>query len=331
MRVLVTGGTGFLGRAVVERLAARGDAVRVLARGERKVDLPPGVEFRRGDVANAVDVADAAASCDAVIHTAALAGIAGRTRDYVRANVEGTRNVLEACRVHGIRRLVHTSTPSVVFDGKDMEGVDESVPLATRFEAAYPATKAAAERLVLEANRAELATVALRPHLVWGPGDHHLVPRILSRARSGTLRLVGDGRKKVDSTYIDNAAGAHLLALDRLAPGSPVAGRAYFISNGEPLPIGDLIQRILAAAGLPPVRRKVSPRVAILAGRMLEVAHAVLGRDGEPRMTRFVARELSTAHWFDISAARRDLGYEPRVSVDEGMRRLEAWIRGGGA
>lgn len=331
MRVLVTGGTGFLGKAIVGRLAARGDAVRVLARGHRATDLPAGVELHRGDVADLSSVGNAAAGCALVVHTAALAGIAGPREDYLRTNLEGTRNVLEACRRHGVPRLVHTSTPSVVFDGTDMEGVDESVPLASRFEAHYPATKAAAEREVLAANGADLATVALRPHLVWGPGDHHLVPRVLARARAGTLRLVGDGRNRVDATYIDNAADAHLLAADRLAPGAPCAGRAYFISNGEPLALGDLLDRILAADGLPPVTRSVSPAVALAAGWLLETAHALLGLSGEPRMTRFLARELATAHWFDISAARRDLGYEPLVSMDEGFARLQAWLREGAA
>ena len=303
----------------------------MLARGHRATDLPAGVELHRGDVANLAAVANAAAGCGLVFHTAALAGIAGPREEYVRANVDGTRNVVEACRRRGVPRLVHTSTPRVVFDGSDMEGVDESVPLATRFEAHYPATKAAAERLVLEADGPELATVALRPHLVWGPGDHHLVPRLLARARAGTLALVGDGSKRVDATYIDNAADAHLAAAERLAPGAPCAGRAYFISDGTPLPMRELLGRILAAAGLPPVGRTVSPAAALAAGRVLETIHSLLGRPGEPRMTRFLARELSTAHWFDIGAARRDLGYEPRVGMDEGMARLAAWIRGGGA
>jgi nucleoside-diphosphate-sugar epimerase len=245
--------------------------------------------------------------------------------------VDGTRVVLEACRRHSVPRLVHTSTPSVVFDGRDMEGVDETVPYPRRWEAAYPETKAAGERLVLAANGPDLATVSLRPHLVWGPGDRHLVPRLLARARAGTLALVGDGSKRVDSTYVDNAVDAHLAAAGRLAPGAPCAGRAYFVSNGEPLPMRDLLGRILAAAGLPPVTRSVSPRKALLAGLVLEKAHAWLGLRGEPRMTRFLARELSTAHWFDLGAARRDLGWEPRVSIDEGMERLREWLRAGGA
>jgi 2-alkyl-3-oxoalkanoate reductase len=331
MRVLVTGGTGFLGRAVVARLAARGDQVRVLARGHRGTDLPAGVELHRGDVANLSAVGNAAAGCGLVVHTAALAGISGPREEYVRVNVEGTRNVVEACRRHRVPRLVHTSTPSVVFDGTDMEGVDESVPLATRFEAHYPATKAAAERVVLEANGEGLATVALRPHLVWGPGDHHLVPRLLARARAGRLALVGDGSKKVDATYIDNAADAHIAAAERVAPGAPCAGKAYFISDGAPLPLRVLLDRILAAADLPPVSRSVPPAAAVAAGWVLETLHSLLGRPGEPRMTRFLARELSTAHWFDTAAARRDLGWEPRVGMEEGMARLSAWIRGGGA
>ena len=326
MKVLVTGGTGFLGRALVERLAERGDHVVVLARGQSGTDLPAGVELRRGDVADLSSVGDAARGCGLVFHVAAKAGISGPAEEYRLANVEGTRNILEACRRHSIPRLVHTSTPSVVFDGSDMEGVDESVPYARHPEAAYPATKAEAERLVLAAHGEGLGVTALRPHLVWGPGDRHLVPRILARARAGTLALVGDGGKKVDATYIDNAVDAHLAAA-----AAPATGKAYFVANGEPVAMRDLLNRILAAAGLPPVTRTVSPGMAFLAGAVLERTHAWFGRAGEPRMTRFVAREMSTAHWFDLGAAKRDLGWTPRVTMDEGMKRLEAWIRGGGA
>ncbi len=326
MKVLVTGGTGFLGRVLVERLVERGDHVVVLARGQAGTDLPAGAELCRGDVADMSSVGNAARGCALVFHVAAKAGIAGPYEEYRLANVEGTRNVLEACRRHSIPRLVHTSTPSVVFDGTDMEGVDESVPLAKHHEAAYPATKAEAERMVLAAHGADLGVTALRPHLVWGPGDRHLVPRILARARAGTMALVGDGSKKVDATFIDNAVDAHLAAA-----AAPATGKAYFVANGEPIAMRDLLDRILAAAGLPPVARSVSVRKALLAGAVLERAHAWLGLRGEPRMTRFVAREMSTAHWFDLSAAKRDLGWTPRVTLDEGMIRLAAWIRGGGA
>ena len=327
MKVLVTGGTGFLGRALVERLVARGDSVLVLARrvpGER---VPDGAELHQGDVSVPGTIAALARGCGVVFHCAAKAGISGSLEEYRVANVEGTRNAIEGCRRHGVPRLVHTSTPSVVFDGKDMEGADESVPYPAAHESAYAETKAEAERLVLAANSPDLATIALRPHLIWGPGDRHLVPRILERARAGTLALVGDGSNRVDHTFIDNAVDAHLLAERRVAYGAPCAGKAFFISNGEPIALKALLDRILAAAGLPPVEKRVSPGTAVALGFLFEKAHAWLGRSGEPRMTRWLARELSTAHWFDLKAARRDLGYEPRVGIAEGMERLATALR----
>ncbi|MGE3808163.1 MAG: NAD-dependent epimerase/dehydratase family protein, partial [Gemmataceae bacterium] len=269
----------------------------------------------------------ACTGCELVFHVVAKAGIWGPRDDFFRANVTGTENILRACKELGIRRLVYTSSPSVVFDGTDMEGVDESVPYPQHFEAVYPETKAIAEMKVLHANSAELATVSLRPHLIWGPGDPHLVPRILARARAGQLRRIGRGDKKVDSVYIDNAADAHLLAADRLEPGSPVAGKVYFITNGEPMPLWELINRILACGGLPPVTRTISPGLAYFAGSVLETMHRWLRLAGEPRMTRFLARELATAHWFDVSAARRDLGYTPSISIEEGLKRLAESLR----
>jgi nucleoside-diphosphate-sugar epimerase len=330
VKVLVTGGTGFLGRRIVERLVARGDEVRILARGVTGTGLPAGAESRRGDVEDAAEVAEALRGCEVVFHTAAMVGDWGPLAEFRRTNVEGTRNVLEACRLHGVRRLVHTSTPSVVFDGRDMEGVDESVPYARTFEAAYPETKAEAERLVLAANGPALATTALRPHLVWGPGDTHLVPGILARAQHDKLTLVGDGSNRVDSTYIDNAVDAHLAAAERLAPGAPCAGKVYFISNGEPLPIRELLNRILAAGHLPPVAHSAPLWVALTAAWIQETLFRLLNKENAPLFTRFVVREMATAHWFDITAAKRDLGWTPRVSIDEGMVRLEDWIRHGG-
>jgi nucleoside-diphosphate-sugar epimerase len=328
MNALVTGGGGFLGSAVVRRLCGRGDRAASLARGHYPALETLGVRQHRGDVADPAAVREAARGCDVVFHVAARAGLAGRYRDFYRTNVVGTENVLEACRRHGIRRLVYTSSPSVVFDGRDMEGADESVPYPRHYEAHYPRTKALAEQAVLRANGPELATVALRPHLIWGPGDNHLVPRLIARARAGRLRRLGRASKLIDTVYVENAADAHLLAADRLAPGAPAAGRAYFITNGEPLPLWHLVDRILAAAGLGPVKRAVPARVAYLAGWLLELAYGLLPGGREPPMTRFLARELTTAHWFDIGAARRDLGYEPAVSVEEGLRRLAAHLAG---
>ncbi|HMB07698.1 MAG TPA: NAD-dependent epimerase/dehydratase family protein [Isosphaeraceae bacterium] len=323
MTALVTGGGGFLGGAIVRLLRGRGEVVRSFARGDYPALRALGVEQVRGDLADSEAVSRAVAGCDLVFHVAAKAGIWGPFEEYRRTNVEGTRDVLAACRARGVHRLVYTSSPSVVFDGRDMEGVDESIPYPRHHEAPYSATKAEAERLVLAANGPELATVALRPHLIWGPGDNHLVPRIIARARSGRLRRIGRRTNLVDSIYIDNAAEAHLLAADRLEPGAPIAGRVYFLSQGEPRPLWDLVNGILGAAHLRPVTRAVPPWAAALAGAVLEGLYRTLHIPGEPPMTRFLARELSTAHWFNIEAARRDLGYQPRVSIDEGLRRLE--------
>jgi 2-alkyl-3-oxoalkanoate reductase len=324
--ILVTGGGGFLGGALARRLVEEGSRVRSFSRGRYPAQVALGIEQIRGDLADGTAVLRACEAVDLVFHVGAKPGIWGPWRDYHRANVEGTRNVLRACRKLGIPRLVYTSSPSVVFDGRDMQGADESVPYPPRHKAAYPATKAEAERLVLEANRPSLATVALRPHLIWGPGDTHLVPGILKRGRKGRLKRIGTGDRLVDFTYIDNVVEAHLCAGRRLAADSPAAGRAYFISQAEPVPLWDFVDRVLACADLPPVRGSLSPRAAYAAGAVLEVVYRLLPLKGEPRMTRFLAEELSTAHWFDITAARRDLGYRPVVSMDEGFRRLRKWL-----
>jgi 2-alkyl-3-oxoalkanoate reductase len=323
MTTLVTGGSGFLGGAIVRLLRGRGETIRSFARGDYPALRALGVEQVRGDLTDSEAVSRAVAGCDLVFHVAAKAGIWGPFEEYRRINIEGTRNVLAACRAQGVHRLVYTSSPSVVFDGRDMEGVDESVPYPRYHEAPYPATKAEAERLVLAANGPVLATVALRPHLIWGPGDNHLVPQIITRARSGRLRRIGCRTNLVDSTYIDNAAEAHLLAADRLKPSGPIAGRVYFLSQGEPRPLWDLVNGILRAAHLPPVTRTVPPWAAALAGAALEGLYRTIHIPSEPPMTRFLAHELSTAHWFNIEAARRDLGYQPRISIDEGLQRLE--------
>jgi len=322
VKALVTGGGGFLGLAIVRRLKERGDEVRSFSRGTYPALEDLGVESVQGDLADGAAVEDAARGCDIVFHVAAKAGVWGSADSYHQANVVGTDNVLKACVEHGIEHLVYTSTPSVTFAGTDQVGVDESEPYPEHYLNDYGRTKAIAERRVLERNSDDLATVALRPHLIWGPGDPHLVPRILERARSGRLRLLGNRPNEVDSVYVDNAADAHILAADRLTPGSAVAGNAYFITQDEPLPLADLMNRILAAGGLPPVTRRIPPGFAYFLGAALETAYGLLGIENEPPMTRFVARQLSTAHWFDISAARRDLGYAPAVSLDEGMERL---------
>lgn len=327
MNALVTGGGGFLGLAIVRALRARGAQVRSFSRQEHAALRELGVEQVRGDIGDAAAVSTAAAGCDIVFHVAAKAGIWGPYEEYHRANVLGTENVIAACRQHGIRKLVHTSSPSVVFDGRDMEGVDESAPYPAHFEAHYPHTKALAEQRVLAANSPTLATVALRPHLIWGPGDNHLLPRLIARAKAGQLRRIGTQPKRVDTVFIENAADAHLLAADALAPGTACAGKAYFISNGEPIELWDMVNRMLAAASLPPVTRSVPVPVAMALAWCFETFARMTGSEHEPRLTRFVVREMSTAHWFNVAAAKRDFGYVPKVSTEEGLRRLAEHLK----
>lgn len=325
-RALVTGGGGFLGRAIARRLLAGGWAVRSFSRG-RYPDLDAlGVEAVQGDLSDAAAVERACRGCDVLFHVAAKVGLWGLYEDYRRDNVDGTANVLRACRAQKVGRLVFTGSPSVVFDGRDVEGWNESARYPAKFDSYYSQTKAAAERMVLEANGPVLATVSLRPHLVWGPGKNHIVDRILAQGRAGALRRIGAFNKRVDTTYIDDAAEAHWLAARQLAPGAAVAGKAYFISSGDPRPLWEIVDGILAAAGCPGVRRRVPLGLARAAAGVSEAVYRALGIQNEPRLTRFLVAQLTTAHWFDIAAARRDLGYEPRVTIEEGLRRLRASI-----
>lgn len=326
-QVLVTGGGGFLGLAIVRALTARGDHVRSFSRKPHPVLNSLPVEHLQGDIADLPALERAGKGVDVVYHTAAKPPPWGAHRDYHQTNVTGTLNVIAACRRNQVPRLIHTSTPSVIFDGRDLEGVDESVPYPPRYTAHYPLTKAEAEKAVIRAGSGNLHTIVLRPHEIWGPEDPHFVPRILARA--GRLRRIGDGRNRVDTTYIDNAAEAHLLAADALRERPELSGRVYFISQGEPIPAWDMIDAILKAAGLPPVKGQISHRTARTLAFVFEKIYAWLRLPGEPPMTRFVADALATAHWFDIGAARRDLNYAPAVSTAEGLRRLEAWLREG--
>lgn len=329
MKALVTGGGGFLGGAIVRLLRGRQYEVRSLTRSAYPWLDELGVEQSLGDLADLDAVEQAVAGCDIVFHVAAKAGVWGRYSDFHGTNVTGTENIIAACRKHGVRKLVYTSTPSVVHGGGDIEGGNESLPYPRHFEAHYQKTKAIAEQAVLAANGPDLATVSLRPHLIFGPSDPHLIPRIIAKAREGKLRRIGARPVPVDVTYIDNAADAHILAADRLDIGSTPAGKSYFISNGEPVELWTFIDRVLAEVGLPPVSRRVSAWKARTAGSVLEWIYWLLRLPGEPPMTRFVAVQMSTAHWYDISAARRDLGYDPKVSVDEGLRRLGEHLRAG--
>jgi nucleoside-diphosphate-sugar epimerase len=323
--ILVTGGGGFLGNAIVSRLVKMGCRVRSLSRSHSPALSEIGVEQIQGDIRDPDRVLQACRGVSVVFHTAAKAGIWGNPGDFFGINVTGTKNILTACSRAESVRLIHTSSPSVVFNGRDMAGVDETTPYPDRYMAAYPATKAQAEKLVYRASESGLPAIMLRPHLIWGPGDNHLFPRIVGRAHR--LRRVGDGRNMVDTVYIDNAADAHILAAERLEAIPHLSGRKYFISQGEPVPLWDMVDHLLKAANRAPVRKRISKRTAWLVGATLEICFRGLILPGEPPMTRFLAKELSTSHWFDIRAAREDLGYAPAVSTAEGLSRLTDWVR----
>jgi nucleoside-diphosphate-sugar epimerase len=326
MKILVTGGGGFLGQALCRGLRARGYEVVSLSRNRYDALDALGVAQLQGDLGDRDAVLAAAHGCGAVFHNAAKAGAWGRYASYHRANVAGTQHVIDACRAHGITRLVHTSTPSVTHRATHpVEGGSaDTVPYGVGLKAPYAATKQIAEKLVLAANDAALATVALRPRLIWGPGDNHLLPRLAARARAGRLRLVGDGGNRIDTTYIDNAAQAHFDAFEHLAPDAACAGRAYFISNGEPRTMRETVNALLAAVGAPPVTKSLPFPLAYAAGALCEGLWHALPLRGEPPITRFLAEQLATTHWYDMGPARRDFGYVPRVSFDEGVRRLRA-------
>jgi len=332
LKALVTGAAGFLGRHIVEQLLARGDEVRALCRLSTaemtalSVAYPSQLQVVCGDVRNAMSVNAAVEGVDLVFHAAALAGLWGPRKAFYSINVGGTQNVIDACRSHGVGRLVYTSSPSVVFTDDDQCGADESLPYTRRWLCHYSHSKAIAEQMVLAANGKSLRTCALRPHLIWGPADRHLLPRLLARARNGALRRVGDGTNLIDIVYVENAAAAHLLAAERLTFNSPVCGRAYFISQGEPVNCWRWIDELLALAGLPAIACSVSTTTARRAGTIWEATYRLLRIRKEPRMTRFLASQLGRSHWFDISAARRDLGYQPTISTAQGMQNLKQWF-----
>ncbi|MCL1065339.1 NAD-dependent epimerase/dehydratase family protein [Shewanella olleyana] len=322
-KVFVTGAGGFLGKTICKRLRAANIEVVGFARGSYPDLSDMGVTMFQGDIADYDSLFNAMQECDLVFHVASKAGVWGSRDSYFEPNVNGTANIIRACKQLNIERLVYTSTPSVTFAGEDEAGIDESAPYADKFLNYYGHSKAIAEKMVLDANSEALKTTALRPHLIWGPEDPHLVPRVIERAKIGKLKLVGKQDKLVDTIYVDNAAYAHILAAVDLSKTANAAGKAYFLSNDEPITMASMLNKILACVDIAPVTKRVPAGVAYTAGVILESVYGLLKKQQEPIMTRFVARQLSTCHYFDISAAKQDFGYQALINIDEGMQRLK--------
>lgn len=327
MKTLVTGGGGFLGRHIVEQLLARGDDVTVFARGRYPALDRLGAKAVQGNLQDAEAVAQACAGMDAVFHVAAKSAYWGTWESFYQPNVVGTQNIIEACKKNGVPKLIYTSTPSVVANNHSREGDDESLPYPAEFESFYPHTKALAEQMVREANGPELLTVSIRPHVIFGPRDTQIIPRLVARAKAGKLIQVGDGSNKLDVTYIDDAARVHLLAEAVLQPDSPAAGSVYFISQDEPVNLWGFVGTILERLNLPPVKRSVSLPVARGIGRTLEFIYRTFKLPGEPRLTRFVANELALSHYYDISRAKQELGYQPQLTIEEALGRTVEYFK----
>ncbi|BCL60873.1 3-beta hydroxysteroid dehydrogenase [Desulfomarina profundi] len=324
---LVTGGGGFVGKAVVRLLLENNVKCRVIGRNRYPDIESLGVDCRVGDIRDRQAVIRASKGVDCVFHVAALAGIWGKWKTYYDINVVGTENVLEGCRKNGVPYLVYTSTPSVVFSKKNIAGEDESLPYATRFLCHYARSKVLAEKMVLMANNQLVKSCAIRPHLIWGPGDPHLVPRLIESGRKRKLAIVGSGKNLVDITFIENVAHAHVLAAENLSTSATSGGKAYFIGQEKPVALWEWINTLFMELGIPPVEKKVSFTVARRLGAVYEMMYTLFRLQGEPRMTRFLAYQLAHSHYFSHENAEKDLNYRPIVSLEEGMKMLVAWAK----
>jgi len=322
--VLVTGGGGFLGKVIARKLIRKKLNVTSFSRHWYPELSDMGIAQIQGDLCNKADVVNAFQGMDTIFHVAAKPGIWGSYKSYYSVNVTGTQHVIDACFANKVLRLIHTSSPSVIFDESDMENLDESIPYPATYLAPYPKTKALAEKLVVGAAKKGLTSIILRPHLIWGPEDNHLVPGILCRAKR--LKRIGPGDDLVDTIYVDNAADAHILAAQKLVTDTFLSGNIYFISQDEPISKWKMANAFLDAAGLPPLKGHISARTAYVAGGIFEFIYKIFGIKKDPPMTRFAAKELATSHWFDISRAKKDLGYAPAISTKEGLRKLKEWL-----
>jgi nucleoside-diphosphate-sugar epimerase len=323
-KVLVTGAGGFLGGYIARDLLAKGYEVYSFSRSTYPALEKMGVVQRQGDLSKYDDVEAALEGMDAVIHTASQVGMWGRYEDFYKTNVTGTENIIKACHKWHIKKIVYTSTPSVAFGEESLCNANESIDYPDRYLSMYAETKAIAEKLVMMANGGSLSTVAIRPHLIFGPGDLNLVPRVVEAAKKGKLKIIGDGENLVDVTYVENASYVHVLALEELSPDSPIAGKAYFLGQG-PIKLWDFTNEILKRSGEKPVTKKISFKLAYFIGFMIETVLKMIGKyDIHPPMTRFVALQLGKSHYYSHGNIERDLGYKPKFTIEEGLDRLFA-------
>lgn len=322
-KVLVTGAGGFLGSYIVRDLLHAGTyEVYSFSRKKYKNLEEMGVIQRQGDLSNYADVEAALSGMDAVIHTASQVGMWGRYSDFYQTNVVGTENIIRACQKHMIKKCVYTSTPSVAFGQESLCGVDESVGYPKKYLSLYAATKALAEQKILAANSEQFSTVALRPHLIFGPGDQNLVPRVVSAAKAGKLKIVGNGENLVDVTYVENASIVHVMALEKLNPGSNIAGKAYFLGQG-PIKLWDFTNELLKRSGISPITKKIPFAWAYLIGFLIETILGLVGKfDITPPMTRFIALQLGKSHYYSHKNLEQDLGFKPKFSIEQGLDRL---------
>ncbi len=322
--VLVTGGGGFLGKAIVKKLLKKNYMVTSFSRNFYPELEKMGVKQIQGDLADKNTVVDAFKQIDAVFHVAAKAGMWGAFQEFFQANVIGTKNVISACLKNNVRQLIYTSSPSVVSDKKDKININESAPYPKKYLTPYSETKAKAERLVIKISGKRLKTIIIRPHLIWGPEDNHLVPRLIKRAKR--LKRIGPKDCLMDTIYIDNAADVHVLASEKLEENPSLSGNVYFVSQDKPIAPWDMVDAVLNAAGFPPVKGHVSTKTAYIAGAVFEFVYKLFNIKTDPPITRFTALEIGTSHWFNISKAKKELGYYPKVSTEEGLQRLKQWF-----
>jgi nucleoside-diphosphate-sugar epimerase len=322
-KILITGAGGFLGSYITRELLKNNFyQVHSFSRSRYSTLESLGIIQHVGDLENFDNIKEALIGIDAVIHCASKVGMNGRYQDFFKANVLGTENLIKAMKETGINKLVYTSTPSVVFGKDDLIDADETTPYPENFLTAYAETKMLAEKKVLEANDKNFWSVSLRPHLVFGPGDLNLIPRLLISRKKNQLKIIGDGKNKVDVIYVENAAKAHVQALGKLESNPQIRGQAYFIGQG-PVVLWDFINLILKHNGLPAVEKKVPLAIAYFIGTMIEFFLFITGKhDVHPPMSRYIALQLGKSHYFSHAKAERDLDFRPTISIAEAIAKL---------